>query len=64
MAIIKCNECGEEISDSAPSCPHCGCVYKKNQEIKVTQDANVKSRRVIKAIIWLTHMYKIEDNQV
>lgn len=24
MAIIKCPECGKEISDSALSCPHCG----------------------------------------
>ncbi|MDE7323058.1 MAG: zinc ribbon domain-containing protein [Lachnospiraceae bacterium] len=25
MAIIKCNECGKEISDKATSCPNCGC---------------------------------------
>lgn len=24
MALIKCSECGREISDSAESCPHCG----------------------------------------
>ncbi len=24
MALIKCTECGKEISDSAVSCPHCG----------------------------------------
>ncbi len=24
MALIKCYECGKEISDKAPSCPHCG----------------------------------------
>lgn len=24
MAIIKCPECGRQISDKAPSCPHCG----------------------------------------
>ena len=24
MALIKCYECGQEISDKAPSCPHCG----------------------------------------
>ena len=26
MAIIKCSECGKEISDSATKCPHCGCL--------------------------------------
>lgn len=24
MALIKCPECGREISDKASSCPHCG----------------------------------------
>lgn len=24
MALIKCNECGKEISDKAQTCPHCG----------------------------------------
>lgn len=25
MALIKCSECGKEISDKASTCPHCGC---------------------------------------
>lgn len=25
MALIKCPECGEQISDKAPACIHCGC---------------------------------------
>lgn len=25
MALIKCLECGKEISDKASACPHCGC---------------------------------------
>lgn len=24
MALIKCPECGKEISDKAPACPNCG----------------------------------------
>jgi len=24
MAIIKCKECGKEVSNKAASCPHCG----------------------------------------
>ena len=24
MAIVKCRECGKEISTSAGACPHCG----------------------------------------
>ena len=25
MSLIKCEECGKEISDKAGSCPNCGC---------------------------------------
>lgn len=24
MALIACGDCGREISDAAPTCPHCG----------------------------------------
>ena len=24
MALVKCRECGEEVSDEAITCPHCG----------------------------------------
>lgn len=24
MALIKCKECGQEVSDHAKACPHCG----------------------------------------
>lgn len=31
MALIKCSECGKEISDKAKVCIHCGCpVFKEN----------------------------------
>lgn len=29
MALITCKECGKEVSDTATSCPHCGCVLKQ-----------------------------------
>ena len=29
MALIKCPECGKEISDKAAACIHCGCVSVK-----------------------------------
>ena len=28
MALIKCPECGKEISDRASTCPNCGCPVK------------------------------------
>lgn len=29
MAMIKCKECGKDISNQAASCPHCGAPVKK-----------------------------------
>ena len=34
MALIKCNECGKEISDEARTCPNCGkTIWGKNDKI-------------------------------
>jgi hypothetical protein len=32
MALIKCGECGKEISDKAEACLECGCPIKQPQE--------------------------------
>ncbi len=36
MALIKCHECGKEISNQAPTCPYCGIqhyyVYNKSED--------------------------------
>lgn len=32
MALIKCPECGKEISDQASSCPSCGAPIKKGEK--------------------------------
>lgn len=34
MALIQCNECGKEISDSAESCPHCGCKTNHGKSVE------------------------------
>lgn len=25
MALVKCRDCGNDVSDAAPACPKCGC---------------------------------------
>lgn len=30
MALVKCNECGKEMSDKAKICPKCGCPNYEN----------------------------------
>ena len=45
MALIKCRECGQMISDKATRCPKCGCPTKievvQHQEDATTNDAHV-----------------------
>ncbi len=43
MALIKCKECGKEVSDKAEACPKCGCPIAKK---KATED--VQKVRVVK----------------
>lgn len=38
MALIKCPECGKEISDTAKSCPNCG--YEKERQSKILTVTN------------------------
>ena len=36
MSLIKCSECGKEVSSKAKSCPNCGCpIYEEKEESKV-----------------------------
>lgn len=43
MALIKCPECGKEISDKAQKCIHCGYPLKSEQlDINITSDEDVK----------------------
>ncbi|MCH1982714.1 zinc ribbon domain-containing protein [Ruminococcus sp. OA3] len=36
MALIKCSECGKEISDKAAACPNCGCPVEQQAEQSVS----------------------------
>jgi DNA-directed RNA polymerase subunit RPC12/RpoP len=33
MAMIKCSECGKDISDKAQTCPNCGCPISVKNEV-------------------------------
>ena len=34
MSLVKCPECGKEVSDQANSCPNCGCPLKEEKNVK------------------------------
>lgn len=38
MALIKCPECGKEISDKAEACPNCGCPIEKMEKTLIEND--------------------------
>ena len=45
MALIKCNECGKEISDKATTCINCGCpVEEKNKCAECGKDINTNDK--------------------
>lgn len=51
MALIKCPECGKEISDRAASCIHCGCPIQPQQtayraEVPPMPEETVRSKTV------------------
>ncbi len=35
MALIKCPECGKEVSNNAAACPHCGCPLQSSSSVKI-----------------------------
>lgn len=52
MALIKCPECGKEVSDSALICPQCGYPIKTplQSSIQTVQDNNHKKYFVVSNI--------------
>lgn len=44
MALIKCEDCGREVSDKASVCIHCGCPISISQE---TQSIKVESKPLV-----------------
>ena len=37
MALIKCPECGKEISNKAIACPSCGCPIASLEEANIVK---------------------------
>ena len=47
MALIKCKECGKEISDTANECVHCGCPLGKVKFYTSNNWTGIASRYII-----------------
>ncbi len=52
MAMIKCTECGKEMSDKASVCPNCGCpiedIRAKLGEIEAEREEKAKAKEEVK----------------
>lgn len=69
MALIKCSECGKEISDKADKCPNCGCPVKKQPYTVTINDTVVdidsiweNHRNKNKFIKYIQNTYKLKYN--
>ena len=66
MALIKCKECGHEVSDKASACPHCGCPVEVGQAQSREQIKSSKKKRwvaigitgIVVVVIAATFLYK------
>jgi hypothetical protein len=57
MALVKCQECGKEISDQAANCPHCGAPRQASSTKKEPSQAekiqgSVTLVLIVAAVIW------------
>lgn len=55
MALIKCPECGKEMSDQALTCPNCGFELRKSEPVNWTAVFVVLI--VIAVIVWILSLY-------
>ena len=45
MALIKCSECGKEISNKANTCPNCGCpIEKEKKKVRIIKSGGLALR--------------------
>jgi DNA-directed RNA polymerase subunit RPC12/RpoP len=56
MALVKCNECDREMSDTLDSCPHCGYRVAPEHPIALTQKSTplgVRKRGFVSGVLLL-----------
>ncbi len=59
MALIKCTECGKDISDKAIACPNCGnplATVQKDESL-VTIQATKKKWKFVKLLSWIVFIF-------
>ena len=59
MALIKCSECGKEISSKAAACPYCGCPIEET-----VKEGVVRIRLPNSNVIGVTGLFSSTDPDV
>lgn len=61
MALIKCPECGKEISDKATSCPNCGCPSTDIEDAEKINDTTQGILALFLCVLGLIMAFIIND---
>lgn len=70
MALIKCPECGNEISDKAIACPHCG--YERTELTNESVETKIPNKKqqyigigmcIFACILFIFAIKNITDNE-
>ena len=59
MTLIKCGECGKQVSNRAKSCPHCGNPIKEEiiKKVDVKTNSYAIAGFVLSIVAWLISPY-------
>jgi len=70
VALIKCSECGKEISDQAPSCPGCGAPTAKltplptKEKRKTSPIAWAAAVAIIVGLLWYSQSREYKEQSL
>ena len=62
MALIKCPECGKEISDKANACIHCGYPLNEQKEDFGITDSHLRIKSYLDEDTLIDNIHKMADN--
>ena len=62
MALIKCPECGKEISDKANACIHCGYPLNERKEDFGITDSHLRIKSYLDEDTLIDNIHKMADN--
>jgi uncharacterized membrane protein YvbJ len=59
MSLIKCSECGKDVSSKAPSCPFCGNPIVNQNASPTVIEQTGKKWKAVKLISWIVIIFGV-----